>query len=101
MAARAKLLAEAALEEGANRMDVALLRSAAEMYALTACIGSDANAVQLIASLCNELASTPYTGRSVLHFPSHLFLRYSSHFYKWPCGHPCCKPPGDDKQSTS
>ena len=58
VADRARSLADAALAEGATSADVGLLRSAAEMFALAACIGSDANAIQLLRDLSTSMAST-------------------------------------------
>ena len=58
MAERARVLAEAALAEGARLGNAALLRSSAEMFALAACIGSDTNAIQLLRNLCTAMASS-------------------------------------------
>ena len=58
VAERARVLAEAALTEGARLNDATLQRSAAEMFALAACIGSDANALRLVQNLCTTMAST-------------------------------------------
>ena len=58
VANRAHQLAEAALAEGALQGDDALLRSSAEMFALAACISSDAKAISLLRSLCSSTASS-------------------------------------------
>ena len=58
MAERARVLAEAALAEGARLGNAPLLRSSAEMFALAACIGSDTNAIQLLRNLCTAMATS-------------------------------------------
>ena len=58
VADRAQQLAEAALSEGAQQGNIALLRSSAEMFALAACISSDGKAIALLRSLCSSTASS-------------------------------------------
>lgn len=58
VAERAGQLAEAALAEGAIDSNVALLRSSAEMFALAACISTEAKAIGLLRSLCSSTASS-------------------------------------------
>lgn len=63
VAERARALAEAALEEGVALGDGALLRAAAEMFALAACIGSDAHAVNLLRTLCAAMEASAAPSR--------------------------------------
>lgn len=82
VAERTQQLAEAALEEGAMQGNIALLRSSAEMFALSACISSDNKAIALLRSLCAATASSsaplrsapmfPETTRKLLHEATHL-----------------------------
>ena len=55
---KARGLATAVLGEAAQTGDPALMRSSAEMYAFAACIGSDAFAMQLVRSICTDMAQT-------------------------------------------
>lgn len=63
MAQKAKGLAEAVLTEGAASGSPALQRSAAEIFAFAACIGSDQFAANLARSVCRDMAETPSTPR--------------------------------------
>jgi hypothetical protein len=63
VAERTQQLAEAALAEGIALGNVALLRSSAEMFALTACIGSDSKALHLLRVLCTAAATSPAPSR--------------------------------------
>jgi len=79
VAERTQQLAEAALAEGVALGNVALLRSSAEMFALTACIGSEAKALHLLRTLCTAAATSsaptrfppPPPAAPLPHPPSH------------------------------
>ncbi|KAK9820084.1 hypothetical protein WJX72_005985 [[Myrmecia] bisecta] len=56
-------LAQSVLAEGAASAQPALQRSAAEMCAFAACIGTDAFAAQLVRSICKDMAETSSAAR--------------------------------------
>lgn len=58
VAAKVGGLAEAILVEATESTDPSLQRSAAEMNAFAACIGSDSYALNLVKSLCRAMAET-------------------------------------------
>lgn len=58
VAAKVGGLAEAILVEATESTDPSLQRSAAEMNAFAACIGSDSYALNLVRSLCRAMAET-------------------------------------------
>ena len=65
MAEVARKLADAVLEEAAAAGDAALQRSAAQIFACAASIGSDAFAATLSRGLCQDMASNPLAPRSL------------------------------------
>ena len=56
VAQHASLLGQAILHEGATLQFRTLQRSAAEIFAFAACIGSEAFAQKLLRNLCQEIA---------------------------------------------
>ncbi len=65
------------LNVAADSNDAALQRSAAEIFAFAACIGSTPFAAALVRTLVQALADSPSAPRHVLTFPAY-------------CCHPAC-----------